>query len=332
MNKKVKLQLVEPLYSTYHYQGGGCSIIGENPSIKNWYLSRAIMLTCNRKFLSGFTSPEIEIELSSWVDNPCFEKYYFPLKYIKGHVHSIIRELLNNGYYVNFVGMDDYYIEGKSWYKERHFNHDGLIFGYDAENKTYDIYAYDKSWLYKPFQCSWKSFDESWRKVSKDGSESYICGMKPIKDTIYINNPLIIETLKEYLGSNMKKYPRKEEGRVRGTVVHDYIALYIDKLYDGSIPFERKDRRVFRLIWDHKKAILECLIEMEKTLNIKPKASKQYQDLVEIADNMRMLYASYIFKRKDYLLPVIRKKLMYLKKKEKSILSNFIKIAERKLP
>ena len=56
--------------------------------------------------------------------------------------------------------------------------------------------------------------------------------------------------------SDLEKFPENGEGNVRGLVVHTYLAKYLDMLYDGSISYERMDRRVFRLIWEHKK---ECL-------------------------------------------------------------------------
>ena len=64
------------------------------------------------------------------------------------HINSmfLIRSLIDNGYYVAFGGVDDYYMEGKSWYQEKHFDHDGLIVGYDQNDKTYTIYAYDQNW------------------------------------------------------------------------------------------------------------------------------------------------------------------------------------------
>ena len=38
--KKIELPLVEPLYSTYHYQGPGTAVLVNNPSIRNWYLNQ----------------------------------------------------------------------------------------------------------------------------------------------------------------------------------------------------------------------------------------------------------------------------------------------------
>ena len=60
----------------------------------------------------------------------------------------------------------------------------------------------------------------------------------------------------KYLDSNLEKYPFKAEGRAFGIIVHQFIADYVSRLYKGSVPYERMDRRIFRVIWEHKKAML----------------------------------------------------------------------------
>ena len=72
--KKVELPLIEPMYSTYHHQGIATAIMANNPSISNWYLNQVMILTCTRKFLTGFTTPEIGIVESSWGLNPYYRK------------------------------------------------------------------------------------------------------------------------------------------------------------------------------------------------------------------------------------------------------------------
>ena len=62
MNKFVELPLVPPIYSTYQHQGPGSAILANNLSIRNWYLNEVMILTCNRRFLSGFTTPGIGVK------------------------------------------------------------------------------------------------------------------------------------------------------------------------------------------------------------------------------------------------------------------------------
>lgn len=318
--KKIELPLDEPLYSTYHNQGPGSAATVNNPSIRNWYLNQVMILTCTRKFLNGFTTPQIGIAESSWNANPYFDKKWYGMQFLEGHTHFVIRKLLDAGYYVCFGGIDDYYVEGKSWYHERHFVHDGCICGYDQESKSYCIYAYDQNWIYQKFWTSQKSFDAGRKSQFKKGRYGSICGIKPKGDQITFSHENALKKIAEYLDSNMEKYPESAEGTVSGIVVHDYIAKYVGKLYDGSIPYEKMDRRVFRMIWEHKKVMQQRIGLIETALQLDDSISKAYNSVVREADNCRMLYAAHHMKQRTSVLPMIQKKLLALKEREQELL------------
>ena len=74
----------------------------------------------------------------------------------------------------------------------------------------------------------------------------------------------IYEAVKGYMSSNIETYPLTDAGTANGIVVYDYICMYLDKLADGSIPHERRDRRIFRLIWEHKKCMLGRIRAVEE--------------------------------------------------------------------
>lgn len=324
MKKRIELPLIEPLYQTYHNQAPGTAIAVKNPTIRNWYLNQAVSLTCNRKFLKGFTSPEIMIVDSGWSVNPYLEKNWFSMQFVNGHINFIIREMIDNGYYVAFVGVDDYYVEGKSWYKERHFDHDGIICGYDQNDKTYCIYAYDSNWIYRKFWTSQDAFNRGRIATAKKGVIGKICGLAVVETEVKFSLSTVYEKLSEYLDSDIKKYPLYGGGNVFGIVVHEYIAEYVSKLYSGEIPYERMDRRVFRLLWEHKKAMHERIVLIEQNIGISSGMSKRYRDLVVLADTMRMLYASHHMKRRDSVLPAIRTMLIQLQTEEREILTELL--------
>lgn len=324
MKKKVELPLVEPIYSTYHNQGTGAAIIFDNPSIKNWYYNQAVILTCNRRFLKGYTTPEIRVEGSLWSDNPYIERKSYYMRFLKGYTHYVIKNLLDEGYYVAFGGIDDYYIEGKSWYKKRHFFHDGCICGYDQENKMYCIFAYDKDWIYKKFWTPKKSFDAGMKSSFKQENYTSIFGLKPKADRVEFSANIALKKIEEYLDSSFEKYPETEEGTVYGFIVHDYMIKYIDKLYDESIPYEKMDWRVLRVIWEHKKVMKTRIELIEKELYLGSDISSAYLSIVKEADNARMLYASHNMKRRDAILPIVKKKLIYIKERECELLTNLL--------
>lgn len=323
MNKIVELPLAEPMYSTYHYQGTCIAATAGNPSVRNWILNEAVLLTCNRSFLSGKMTPNIDVVRSSWHDNPYFERIYYSLKYTGGHINPIIRTLLDHGYYVCFCGVDDYYVKGKSWYHKKHFGHDGMICGYNREDKTYCIYAYDSHWIYRKFWTPQRCFDRGREAIQRTSGYAEIYGIRVSQEQVEFSPNTVYEKLREYLDSTFENYPIDGEGDVYGSIVQEYLALYIEKLYDGSIPYDKMDNRVFRLLWEHKKVMLERIQTAEKTVKLDTGYSKKYEKIVSDANTLRILYASHCMKRRDSILPAIHKRLLWLKDDEERILNDF---------
>lgn len=323
MGKKVELPLVKPVYSTYH-NGIFSACITENQTIRNFYLNEVMILTCNKKFLFGYTTPEIGVDNTSLENTPYLTQRWVFMEFLKGYIHPVIRNMIDEGYYVYFYGIDDYYVKGKSWYKEKHFNHDGAICGYNQEDKTYCIYAYDSNWVYRKFWTPQKCFESGRRAMFREGKYGFICGLKPTMDKVEFSVEKALKKIEEYLDSDMKKYPESEDGEVRGIVVHEYIAKYVRKLHNGSIPYERMDRRIFRLIWEHKKIMLERIQRIEETLGINSDISTRYESLVNLANSMRTMYALHHMKRRDSVLPIIERKLLELKENEYGLLRELL--------
>lgn len=327
MKKKVELPIVEPMYNTYQYQGCGAAVIYENPSIRNWYLNESVDLVCTKRFLKGAGNPELEVAMSTLHENPYLCKYWIPLQFTKGYINAIIREMLNQEFYVYFDKFDDYYIEGKTWYKQRHLFHDGLICGYDHEKKTYCLYAYDKNWVCRKFETPQKALDKGREMAMKNGGNVRLCAIKPSSEHVLFNAKVALERMKEYLNSSLDKYPPSEDAPVHGIAVLDYMAMYIGKLQDGTISYKAMDWRVFRIIWEHKKVMYERLLKIEEHLSLSSESSREYEKLVKEADTMRMLFASHHMKRRDSVLPIIQRKLLNLRQREQEILTELVGMA-----
>lgn len=323
MKKRVELPLAEPMYATYHTQGECTAVAVKNPTIRNWILNESMILICSREFLKGRTTPDLDIWKTAWARNPYLESICFPMNYAGGYINPIIRQLIDNGYYVCFSGVDDYYVEGKSWYREKHFAHDGMICGYDQEDKTYCIYGYDSHWIYRKFQTSQKSFNKGREAVLQQGGYGEIHGIREKMEPVAFSPRRVYINLLQYLNSSLAQYPTEGEGYVEGSAVHDYIAMYIGKLADGSIPYEKMDRRIFRLIWEHKKVMLERIETTERVWEMDPCYSTAYEAVVAEADALRILYACYHRRRRDSLLPILQRRLITLRKREETILTEF---------
>ena len=57
--------------------------------------------------------------------------------------------------------------------------HDAGIFGYNQEDKTFCLYAYDSDWIYKKFWTSQSSFMNGILAAFKQGKCGNLYGLKP---------------------------------------------------------------------------------------------------------------------------------------------------------
>lgn len=331
MNKKVELPIIEPVFSTYHYQCMATAIISSNPSIRNWALNENVTMWCEKSFLWGVTTPYLSVQFSSYEENPHLEKHFFDLTDENIIFDKLVRKYMDNGYYFYFNKIDDFYLDGKTWYKERHFFHDGILCGYDQENKLYCIYAYDNRWKYTKLWIPQESFNDGIRSMRESGEKGYLYALKPMPERVEFNPTVVVNNLKSHINTTFEVCPPTDPTGATGLAVHDYILLYLDKLLDNSIPHERMDWRIFRVIWEHKKLMLERIERMEEALSLDSTTSDLYKFIVEEANKIRLLYASYHMKRRDSLLVSIKEKLIEIKHKEKEILEKFIEKAERKI-
>lgn len=331
MNERTELPIYEPIYKTYQFQGSGAAIIDSNNSIRNWYLNEIMLLKCTRAFLRGWGSPEIDIVNSSLQDNPYLEKIKVPLKVLKGCTNQMIRNFIDLGYYVYFTGVDDYYIKNKSLYKERHLYHDGLICGYDKSNKKYCIYAHDSNWVYRKFWTPLICFTNGCKSALKNHKDVNIFTLKVKRQDVQFSLIQVYNNLLKYLDSNLEKYPFDGNGIVCGIVVHTYISEYIMKLFRGEILYKFADWRILRLVWEHKKVMLERITKVEQLLSLDNSLSEQYKTIVKEADDIRMLYASYCMKRRDSMLLNISKKLLTIETREREILTQLLQTMKKEI-
>lgn len=326
MKRKNELSLSEPICRAYNYLGYESSILSGNPSIRNWYINEVVNLRCCTRFLKGeYSSPEINMVNSGHMHNPNVERVVYPMRFARGHINYIIKALIDEGYYVCFGKVDDYYIEGKSWYKQRHFAHDGMIFGYDDNDKTYSILAYDSEWRFRPIKIKQKSFNKGREAMFKKGEYGKVIGIKPKTQEVIFDVEKVIENIKIYLKTE-KTISEKTGGEfVFGIGTQELLIKYVQMLREEKIRYEMTDNRVLRLLWEHKVIMLERLQKAEKQLGFESSVSQDYQRVVSEANKIRLLYASYCKKKREALLPVIINGLEKIIKDEEKLLTEFLK-------
>ena len=331
MCKKVQLHTQFSTFSTFHGNGEVGLMIMQNPSLYNSLLNKSIMLCCNKSFLRGFTSPNVYVESTAVCDLPNTDNIWMTCRFLDGAIHKVIRNIINQGYYVCFNKVDDYYIPNKSWYNEIHRLHDGIICGYDQEKKTYSIFAYDKNWIFRVFEIPQQSFIKGMWSATKMGEQTTFRAIKAKGGNVQLEPKAIIERLKMYLDNTIDKFPIQANDHVSGIAVQSLMKNYLSLIYMNAIQHEHIDRRTMRVIWEHKKCMYDRIVALENHFKMDYTLSDKYKAVVNIADRIRLVYAMYIKNPKKESLLAIDKDIDKLIEEETKILRECIDVFERRI-
>lgn len=325
MSTAVFLPAQVPLFSTYHYQVIGGVAAAVNPTYLNWYYNNCIQLQCGKVFLRGCPTPHLNVPMTEVPDSAFLERFSYNLLFAREDVHRLIKRMLDKGFYVAFRGIDDYYIPGKSWYGKRHYDHDGLICGYDDEDSTYAMMAYDEKWTLRLFHTPQSAFEAGMESMIQN---YYIMGevtaVKARDVSIRLDIPGIKAGLIEYLGTSLVTDPIEKKTAPMGTVVHTYLCMYLDLLYAGEIPYEKTDYRIMRLLWEHKNCMHMRIAAVEDTLGLGNTLRSAYSEVTDSAGLLRTIYGKYCMRRKDNLLLSVKIQLQELQRRETEILTYLI--------
>ena len=329
MNKSVQLPFIVPIFATVQSSGAAEFAMIGHPTAFNQMLNQATNICCTTKFIIGYTSPEVSIPNVYVYSYKFMERYYVNFRYVYDHCMDIIKSMLNDGMYVFYHSVDDFYLPGKSWYGISHIHHDGIICGYDDNDHTISIAAYDINWVYNlirvPQNCFLEALSASLEKRQYGDMIAYRVKPNTVSE---INEGEMLKFLREYMDSDLKKYPTDKDDEVRGIVVHNYLAMYIDKLKDGSIPYDKMDWRALRPVWEHKKCMLERIKAVENKNEMSNALSQRYANVVSKADKIRIMYAMYHKNHNNKLLDKIRDGLLELAQSDKELVGELISILE----
>lgn len=324
----VQLAYEYPWFAFTQGTAAPCIALRNHPTAYNAILNQCTTLSCTRRFLDGFTTPQVGVPRLNIHSFPCIERYGVALRFTHDRFREIIKKMLDEGFYIYFGGVDDYFLPGKSWYGIRHMSHDGILCGYDDNDGTYSVAAYDSDWVFRLIRIPQDCFREGLESGISQGWNGNLFAYRMRNGEIQPDEKQMLRYLKAHVDADMDRFPLTERGNVEGIAVQGFLALYIEKLMDGSIPTDKMDWRVLRPVWEHKKCMLDRLIALEALHGWEPEFSSRYRPLVDAANRNRMMYAVYHKNRRPELLENVRKGLLDGKEQERAILCDFIRKTE----
>lgn len=319
-----QLPYKEPPFCTYQYFGSPGVAAMQNPTAYQWYLNHAIVLSCGRRFLTGYTSPDISIYGTRLEEMPFMERIDVKRSFIDGSELDVIRNMIDEGYYVCFNMVDVYYIDGMLWSGEKHSFHDGLICGYDDRDYTLTIAAYDSRWRYTCFKTPQDGLVQAFYSGKEMGGYDNLIGIRTSDNIILPDLTAMAKHLEDYLTPDPYSNSYEGNDNIFGIVVHDYIRLYLTFLHEKEIPYDRMDRRIMRLLWEQKRCMADRISFLESYLGLNSEMSKEYAPVLKSAELCRALYESYRQKERGTLLITIQEELKKMKAIEESLLPRLI--------
>lgn len=331
MYEQVLLPFHVPLFSTMHHHAAAGLAMDNHPTAFNDILNKCTTISCTRRFLRGYTSPEPDVPRAGIYAFDSLERYGISYRYAIRYAKEFIKQMLDEGMYVYCSRIDDYYLPGKSWYGVRHMAHDGIICGYNETESTYLMAAYDTNWVFRliriPQCCYMEAAQACLTRHEYGGLTAY-----KVRDVeVELDEPLIRDYLIGHIDTTIDTVSLEKDGSVRGLAVHDLLAMYVEKLKDGSIPIDKMDWRALRPVWEHKRCMLERLKAIEKKHEWNPEFSERYAPLVDQANRARMAYAVFQKTQKTSLLDGIHDDLLNLREKEQEILTGFVRKMEEQI-
>ena len=324
MVKAVSLPFFTPTFAVFQNCAAPEFVLSQCENGEVHMINQYIDLACLKKFLQGYTSPWVTLPGANIENYKSLTRYTVHMTYAHEFCGNIIHSILNDNMYIYFKGFDDYYIPGKSWYGIKHMKHDGIISGYDDDRNTYDIIAYDMNWNFSCIKVPQDAFIESMYKAIEQDFMPFIVAVKVKTNPVGYDSKEICANIKRYLDSDLNKYPLDKDGKVQGIAVHEYLAMYMNKLLDGSIPYESMDWRPMRAVWEYRVYTLKRIKAIESDLMLDCSMSNLYQHIVDESNKLRLMYAIYHKKKKDSILQSVHDGILDLYEKERHILNSLI--------
>lgn len=332
MSQTIKIQLPvrEIPFSTYHNQIAGGLALSVLPDFMNYYINHCVTISCEKNFLHGYSSPEVNIPKAHVFDINTLDCYKTSMRFLPNSLHQMISDMLEENFYIYCNGIDDFYIPGKSWYNERHYHHDCIILGIDDSANTYTISAYDNQWVLKVLTIPQKCLTAGMRSSLNAGVIGEFAGVKARPSAIPLDLSRLYQGLSQYISSDLSIYPLDSSQPAQGIVIHDYLTIYLGMIENGDIHHGKVDWRIMRLFWEHKKCMANRIFAIENALSLSHKISDCYSQVVNRADKMRMMFAIYIRKRRDSMIPYLIQELTDIKGMESGSLKDLLNIMEEK--
>lgn len=311
---------INPPIKTYQGQAFPLSVLfGFSQCCIPWLMSNFIQLIFKKDF-SKFQYYDIDW---MFVGEGIFNiyNYGFPEEFLINNLNDIILHIkIMIDYNCFAIGLfDEYFIPNRRAYKQYHFIHDYMLYGYDMDKQTFNIIGYNDKRKYKPTEISFKEYFNAIKE--KNDKKYWIAFFSINKENKYEFDLLKFKLfIDDYLNSIDSSGYYKEIDYITGFKSCQYLIKYIDSITQNI------DMRYICLFCEHKKNMLlriKYLLENKYINN--DNIFNDYSLLIPLTDNLKEICIKFNITQKNKLTEIIKSKIDEINTKEFVVLNQLDK-------
>ncbi|NEW04851.1 hypothetical protein GK047_02305 [Paenibacillus sp. SYP-B3998] len=249
-----------------------------------WYHSNFIQLSCTKYFLED----KIEYFFDFYRGIPNELNYNNPflltcsvnydiLSFLKQQddIISFFVNQIRSGYYC-VAFLDESRIPHSSTYKNEavpSFPHHVLLYGYDANARTFQIAMFDQSFIYRMLELSFDDFFEAYQSmnnliVSKERADHHSYFYKFDDSKHYeFDKTVVVSQIKDYLASETtcNRINYNAYDLAFGLEVYEYLKKFLWALKENNPSLaSRPVLRTIHVLLEHKKLMVDRIKYMEE--------------------------------------------------------------------
>lgn len=277
-----------PPIETYQSSSFILGIVLANDNIKNAYFNNYINLSCNNT--SDIWNMNLRFVNDLWEDYRVAglaEMDMYHLKNIaKENLADFIKERIDQGNYLLLYYIDEYYLSYTENYMKKHIIHDTYIYGYSTDLLYIMAYKDNKLQTCEILMEEIVSGMYAYMDVNKDAN---FCSFRPFHAK-YVEIDCV--KIKNEIRNYVKGYQLNSDGIISGVETYDILINCLRAKIE-SYEHNKLDLRVFRLLWEHKKVLIDHIKEIIKIKNCNEVYIDKMQYIERIANKVFMLAIKY---------------------------------------
>lgn len=264
MNSDIKkLPMIIPTIETYQGVAFVMAILLTHDNIREQIHNSYVDIRCvNSNRIWDLTLELTDVLWDSMCEENIFELDLFHAKNLSpDYFVPFLKERIDQGNYLLFYKIDEYYLSHSIEYKKRHFIHDIYIYGYELDEFCVMAYKDGKLQLFNINQSEIvEGFFACNNHVEEE--EVHFCTCRPNER---INIKVDYERLKSYIAEYTRG--KKRDEYLYGTYIYlaikDCLRTMIETKGRGKL-----DIRVLRMLWEHKILMIEHLEKLGDVVNV----------------------------------------------------------------